>query len=55
MQFVEVADQSPAGHVIAVGDAELDPVAAQLMEVIRNGEREIEFAGAVAGAVPIDE
>lgn len=58
VQFGEVADQGPAGtggDVVAVGGVELGPVVVGLVEVVGDGEGEVEFAGAVAGAVPVDE
>jgi len=58
VQFGEVSDQGPAGpggDVVAVGDAEFGPVGVGFVKVVGDGEGEVEFAGAVARAVPVDE
>jgi hypothetical protein len=58
VQFGEVADQGPAGpggEVVAVGAAELSALGVGIVEVVGDGEGEVELAGAMAGAIPVDE
>ena len=58
MGFADVAQCLPSGRgqqVIAVGTGEGISIGGGFVEVVRGGEEQIKFAGAVGGVVEVDE
>jgi hypothetical protein len=56
--FADVAQGLPSGprqQVVAVGTGEGISIGGRFVEVVRGGEEQIKFAGAVGGVVEVDE